>query len=184
MLNRQGQYKTTSLSSRLEQWMHRKVASDLAPGLLQETLEIGAGTLNHLKYEHGIASYDVVEPLGDLYKGSPEMVQVRSFYEDVADIPDTVFYDRILSIAVFEHIPDLPVLLSKAVLHLKPAGSLRIAIPNEGSYLWRLGTLITGMEFRKKYRLNYQILMQYEHLNTAREIETLLRMIFKKVERQ
>ena len=49
--NREGKYKTTSLSQKLESWMHKKVAEDVVKSKEQfSTLEIGAGNLNQLKY--------------------------------------------------------------------------------------------------------------------------------------
>lgn len=49
--DRGGEYKRTSLSQRLEGWMHRRTAADLKEGMQVCTLEIGAGTLNQLPYE-------------------------------------------------------------------------------------------------------------------------------------
>jgi len=93
-------------------------------------------------------------------------------------------YERITSIATFEHIIDLPDVVAKAatLLHEK-RGHLRVAIPNEGTLLWKLGTKFTGFEFRKKYGLDYQVLMQYEHINSAREIEQVLKYFFRNVRR-
>jgi len=41
--------------------------------------------------------------------------------------------------------------------------------------------LTTGLEFRIKYGVNYGTLMKYEHVNTAQEVEELLRFFFKNV---
>ena len=58
--NREGKYKTTSLSQKLESWMHRKVAADLKGSSdPRSTLEIGAGTLNQLHYEECSGNYDI-----------------------------------------------------------------------------------------------------------------------------
>lgn len=41
--------------------------------------------------------------------------------------------------------------------------------------MWKLGyTLSTGMEFKRKYGLEYEVLMKHEHVNTAKEIEEVL----------
>ncbi len=45
-----------------------------------------------------------------------------------------------------------------------------------------LGTAFTGLEFKRMYGLDYQVLMRYEHLNTAAEIEAVLRHYFGSVE--
>ena len=51
--NRQGATKATSLSMKLERWLHVKVAGDVQDeqGSSLETLEIGAGMLNQLPFE-------------------------------------------------------------------------------------------------------------------------------------
>jgi hypothetical protein len=186
--NRDGEYRTTALSQRLEAWMHRMVAADLRSGSAigpagvagpaQATLEIGAGTLNHLPYEPEAEPYDVVEPFAELYSDSPRLGRVRRVYADIADIDPSIRYDRIVTIAAFEHIPDLPPVVARAAILLEGEGALRVAIPNEGTILWALGTRVTGLEFRRRYGLDYQVLMRYEHVNTAGEIEDVLRSCF------
>lgn len=56
---------------------------------------------------------------------------------------------------------------------------MRVAIPNEGTIIWNLGTTVTGYEFKNKYNLDYQMLMQYEHVNTAKDIEEVLNYFFE-----
>lgn len=180
--NREGKYKTTSLSQKLEAWMHRKVAADVLQNKLRlTTLEIGAGTLNQLQYENGTnQDYDIVEPFTALFQNSPLLKRIRTVYSDIIDVPSTQKYDRITSIATFEHIMDLPFIIAKAALLLKENGHMRVAIPNEGTILWKLGTKVTGFEFKRKYRLDYQTLMKYEHVNTADDIEKVLDCFFTK----
>ncbi len=178
--NRQGETNATSLSMRLERWLHVKVAEDVQDekNSGMDTLEIGAGTLNQLPFEPLVRNYDIVEPFVELYRESSNLNSVRNIYSDINEIIDGSKYDRITSVAVFEHILNLPEVVAKACTLLKKGGSLRVAIPNEGTILWKLGTLFTGYEFKRLYRLNYQILMQYEHVNTAEEIETVLKYFF------
>jgi hypothetical protein len=87
-------------------------------------------------------------------------------------------YDRITSVAVFEHIVDLPVVVAHAALLLAPEGHLRTAIPNESTILWRMGTMVTGREFERTHGLDYRVLMAFEHVNTADEIEAVLTEFF------
>ncbi len=181
--NREGNNTTTSISQRLESWMHRKVASDVKNKKTEniETLEIGAGNLNHLQYEPFVSPYDVVEPFSNLLNTSVAKSSVRNIYNDISEIDTTQKYDRIISIACFEHVTDLPDMVEKACTLLKPGGQMRVAIPNEGTLMWKLGTMVTGYEFRKKYGLDYQLLMKHEHVNTADEIEEILKLYFKSV---
>lgn len=181
LANRNAHYRTTSVSSRMEAWMHRHVAKDLRAGQAPSTLEVGAGTLNHLPYEPSVSTYDVVEPFQLLLDHSVHRGRIRHTYRTIAEVPVTQRYDRIVSIATFEHLEDLPDVVSRCVRLLAPGGQLRIGIPNEGTLLWRLGTTVTGLEFRMKYGLDYQTLMRYEHVNTADEIEAVLRCFFHTV---
>lgn len=178
--NREGQYATTSLSRKLESWLHLKVAEDVRKSGAKNTLEIGAGTLNQLKYEPEGARYDVVEPFVKLYENSPYRNRVDTFYADISEIPPGKQYDRILSVATFEHITNLPEVVARAALLLKSGGTLRTSIPNEGKWPWRLGTMVTGAEFSARYHLNYQVIMRHEHVNTADEIESILDYFFAK----
>jgi hypothetical protein len=180
--NREGKYKTTSLSQKLESWMHRKVAEDLKyVGSQTDTLEIGAGTLNQLGYEPHVKNYDIVEPFKELFENSELKGRIKHIYNDISEIPPDRKYDRITSIATFEHIMDLPFVVAEAALHLSDKGHLRCAIPNEGTIMWKLGTMITGAEFKKRYGLDYQVLMRFEHVNTADDIEMVLRHFFKEL---
>ncbi|MFN5846456.1 MAG: methyltransferase domain-containing protein [Flavobacteriia bacterium] len=177
--NREGKYKTTSLSQKLESWMHKKVAADIKGSAdPRSTLEIGAGTLNQLQFEERVGNYDIVEPFRELYEGSPLLSRVDQIYADISEIPFDKKYDRITTVATFEHIMDLPFVVAHAAKHLQEGGSLRVAIPNEGTIMWRIGTMITGAEFKKKYGLDYQVLMRYEHVNTAADIEGVLKYFF------
>jgi len=182
--NREGGSPVSSLSQMMETWMHRKVAEDVRNDIHNfRTLEVGAGSLNHLQYEPHSGLYDVVEMLGDLVEKSPRRPRVRNSYRDLSEIQGQL-YDRIISIAAFEHYCDLPVIVRLCRSLLAPNGQLRIGIPSEGALLWTLGwKLTTGLEFRWKYSLDYGVLMRHEHVNTAAEIEAVLRSCFTTVRR-
>jgi len=182
-LNREGKYGTTSISSRLEAWMHRKVAGDVRDAIDASTLEIGAGTLNQLPYEPSVRRYDIVEPFSALFEQSEQLNRVRHAYRDVSEAYASAPYDRITSVAVFEHIVDLPAVVAHCALLLRDGGQLRAAIPNEGTLMWRLGTMVTGREFRKRYGLDYQVLMRYEHVNSADDVERVLGTFFSSLKR-
>jgi hypothetical protein len=178
--NRDGETTGASLAQRMESWLHKKVAKDVKKDTHKSTLEIGAGTLNQLKYEK-TEPYDIIEPFTELYINSSYKKHTRTIYNDIDEIPLSIKYDRITSIAAFEHILDLPKVVAKSALHLKENGVLRVAIPNEGTILWKLGwKLTTGLEFKLKYGLDYGTLMKHEHVNTADEIEEVLYHFFKK----
>lgn len=183
--NRNGQTPASSMAQRMEAWLHRKVAADVhdAGAESASTLELGAGTLNQLRYEPEVGPYDIVEPFQSLYANSPDLPRIRRIHADIAEVDPATRYQRITAVAAFEHICNLPEVIARAGLLLAPGGSLRISIPSEGTPLWALGwKLTTGLEFRLRHGLDYGILMRHEHVNTAAEIETLLRHFFARVE--
>ncbi len=181
--NREGQTSASSMTKKIESWMHKKVANDLADRSEKSTLEIGAGTLNQLEYEPEVGPYDIIEPFKKLYEGSPLLRRVRNVYSDIREVPSQYRYDRITSVAAFEHILNLPEVAARAGLLLAANGVLRVAIPSEGTLLWALGyNLTTGLEFRIRYRLDYEMMMKHEHVNSAKEVEEVLEFFFGEVE--
>ena len=166
--------------------MHTKVAAD-APRTSDiecPTLELGAGTLNHLPIEPYTQPYDIVEPFKNLYQQSDKLSRVRRIYTDISEIDSRLKYDRIVSIATFEHVCNLPEVVARCGLLLSQRGTLRVGIPSEGTLLWTLAWKVsTGLEFKLKYGLDYGLLMEHEHVNTSREIEDVLDYFFSKVSR-
>ena len=161
--------------------MHRRIARDARESL--STLEIGAGTLNHLRYESHHAAYDIVEPAHYQFAHSPYLGRVRNIYDDISEVPPATRYDRIISIATFEHICNLPEVVASCGHLLKPDGQLRAAIPAEGGPLWKLGwKLTTGWEFKRRYGLDYEVMMRAEHVNTWPEVASVLNYFFQRVE--
>jgi hypothetical protein len=184
--NREGGTTATSVSKKMETWLHKQVADDVTNVNLQNsmksTLELGAGTLNQLQYEPMPQSYDVVEPFTELYKDSPFLEKVRNIYSDISEVPSSFHYDRITSVATLEHICNLPEVIARSGLLLAKSGVLRASIPSEGTILWTLGwKLTTGLEYKFKYGLDYDLLMKHEHVNTAKEIEEVLTYFFNDV---
>ena len=180
--NREGVTRSSSVSKWMESWMHVQVAKDLgeASKAVGPTLEVGAGTLNHLPYEKDVKVYDAVEPNEELLGAFPERRgRIRNSYKDIFDIQGEKTYKRIVSIATLEHLTDLPMVIAKMGILLVENGSLRVAIPNEGTLLWKLGySLTNGIEFKIRYKLDYQKIMQHEHVNTAGQIEEVLKYFF------
>ena len=115
----------------LESWMHHRVASCDAGASL---LEIGAGTLNHRRFEERTSAYDIVEPFSALYAGNPEIARVDHIYASIHDVPVVNRYDRIVSVAVLEHVEDLPDLIATSALRLADGGVFQAGIPAEGGH--------------------------------------------------
>jgi len=181
--SREGNSRILSLAKYAERWMHRKVGADVQDREPKATLEIGAGNLNQLPYEPHTLPYDIVEPFRELFESSPNLGRIRNIYGDISAIRPGTKYERITSVAVLEHICDLPALVARSALLLAEGGQFRAGIPSEGTILWRLGwQTTTALDFRARYNLDYKVLMKYEHVNTAREIEEVLRYFFAKTQ--
>lgn len=157
--------------------MHRKVRGASAG---ERLLEIGAGTLNHLRYEAGAASYDVIEPFSALYEGQSETRLVRQFYTDIDEVPLDHRFDRILSVAVLEHLANLPHVVARAGLLLGDKGEFKAGIPSEGGLLWTFSWASSvGLMTRITRGLDYGELMRHEHLSAAPEIIAVVRYFFR-----
>ncbi|WP_096908420.1 methyltransferase domain-containing protein [Halobacteriovorax marinus] len=164
---------------KLEEWMHIKVANSSHS---ETILEVGAGTINHPIYEKNFSQYDIVEPQEYLYRNSNQLKFINNRYLNLSQIEADKKYDKICSIAVLEHLENLPFDLYQALQHLKPGGRFAAGIPSEGGLLWGLTwRLTTGVAFFLKHRLNYKNLMRYEHVNDDLEIIDILSFLFKDV---
>lgn len=117
-----------------------------------------------------------------LYENSTKISHVRNIFNDVAEVPSNSRYNRIISVACFEHIYNLPEVVRKCAELLEQDGVLSVSIPNEGRFLWHFAyTMTTGREFYRKFGLDYEVWMHYEHVNTADEIDIILRHFFSDV---
>lgn len=175
--NREGDEIASGLAQKLERWMHRKVAS-IHGG---PVLELGAGTLNHLSHETTIHGYDIVEPFKYLFEGKYELDDIRHVFDSQLDIEDET-YKRITSIAVLEHLSDLPKELAKSATLLEEDGVFQAGIPSEGGFLWWLGwRCSTGFSFWLKHKLDYGVIMKHEHVSKAREIVHAVKFFFEDV---
>ncbi|STP08743.1 hypothetical protein [Helicobacter cinaedi] len=94
------------------------------------------------------------------------------------------FYDRIISCAVLEHIANLPEVVAHSCLLLKDDGVFSAAIPSQARFLWTMAyKLSTGIEFRLKYKLDYDVIMNYKHINTQAEIIEICDYFFNSVKK-
>lgn len=179
--SREGKSLFFRLTQYLESWMHKKCAKYATPG--QTVLELGAGTLNQLPWEPKGLEYDVVEPFHELFEGNEQAIsRVRDFYDDIMDIPADRKYERIQSIAVLEHVTDLPKMLARSAQLLEEDGVFVAAIPSEGELGWGLTWRCSAaIAFKLRTGQSYKTLLQHEHINDAAEITDLCKHFFGKV---
>ena len=148
-------------------------ARTAAPGL--RTLEIGAGTGEHLLYESAASQeYYALEFRPELANRlSARFPGVRTIVGDCQnriDVPDHSF-DRVLAIHLLEHLADLPKALDEVARVLRPGGVFSAVIPCEGGVGYSLGRQVSSKKvFEKRYGIEYDWLISYDHVNRAREI--------------
>ena len=177
--NREGSGPITRVKNYMESWMHRRVAAHQHG---RDVLEIGAGTLNQLQYEPDGLVYDAIEPFKALWEGRPEVQKLRKMYGSLEEISSDAEYDRVISVAVLEHLTDLPRVVAAAALRMRPDGCFLAGIPSEGGLLWGLSwRLTTGIAFRLRTGLPYADMMRHEHVNDAAEIIEVCRWLFEEV---
>jgi hypothetical protein len=177
--NRQGKGLMSRLAQGAEAWMHEQVA---AGGVAGPVLELGAGTLNHVPHESPFVrewGYDVIEPQRHLYEDSEHRPVVRDVWADLSEVPRDRRYARIVSVAVLEHLADLPGVLRGCRELLAPGGLMQHGIPSEGGFLWGLGwRMTTGLAYRIRTGHSYRRLMRHEHLSDSEEIIAVFRSVF------
>lgn len=181
LINRTSNNVANEIARKLEGWMHAKVAA--AAFKENETvLELGAGNLNHMPWEKTYLYYDVVEPFQKLLDASPNRQLVNNTYTKLSDIPKEKIYDRVISVAALEHMLDLPLELALSGMHLKENGLFCAGIPSEGGWLWKMAWKFgTGVAYKRRTGLDYAVVMQHEHVNSASEIISYTGYFFRKL---
>ena len=172
--NRGGTGFANHISQKMESWMHKKVSSKIG----FDILELGAGNLNHIKYEKSFTNYDIIEPFKELYQNSDDLKRIRNIYSSTSKVDHK--YDKIMSIATLEHLTNLPYEIELCKNLLKPNGIFQVAIPCEGEFAFRFASYLTsGISFKLKYNLDYRKIMDHEHVNSLYEIKTIVEHNFK-----
>ncbi len=86
------------------------------------------------------------------------------------------FFDATISVYNLEHIAELQEVFREVHRTLKPGGRFLIGLPCEGGLLWNIGReLTTRRIFMKKYGVNYDKIIAYEHVWDFRGVERELR---------
>ena len=129
----------------------------------KRTLEIGAGTLNHLEYENLDKVYDIIEPKKFLFKNNLNKKFINKIYKDLKKCKN-LYYERIISCAVLEHHTNLPEFLYLSSIKMNKKGYQSHSVPCEGYPTWDLTWfLINGIIFKIKYGYSFT----YKLLNSA-----------------
>jgi phosphatidylethanolamine/phosphatidyl-N-methylethanolamine N-methyltransferase len=148
------------------------------------TLEIGPGNGSHLKVED-LSAHEEYVALELRPFLSDQIAQHSNLKVVVGDCQDHLPYeedtfDRVLAIHVLEHLDNLPVAVREVARVLKPSGLFSVVIPAEGGTAYALGRRLTVQRrFERRYKIPYQEVIRYEHINTAREVLSELRQAFR-----
>jgi SAM-dependent methyltransferase len=153
-----------------------------------KTLELGAGIGAHIEFE-------------DLSKQEYHCVELRQNMADaiverypavtaaVGDCQKRLpysdgFFDRIVVVHVLEHLPDLPACLDEAKRVLKLGGVFSVVLPCDPGLAYGVARNLSAERiFKKRYGLPYNWFIGREHINSPREILTLLAERFSAVDR-
>lgn len=169
------------LSQMCESWLHFQIKGRKDVDL--KTLELGAGTLNHLTYEKWEDGkvYDIIEPKKFLYEDSQDLHKIRSVFADLNDLPQKRSYDRIISCAVLEHLTNLPLFLAKSAFLMTEQGYQSHSIPVEGYPTWQAAWFL--FNFPKYKSLNKcKSILKHEHVNNYDCIYGLVSFLYKVVQ--
>jgi SAM-dependent methyltransferase len=151
---------------------HRWVAARTPPG---RVLEIGAGAGRHALFYRGAAS-DLVASERDAvhFSAAPWRgpLRGRGVRCDARRLPFARgAFDTVISIYNLEHIPDLAGVLGEVRRVLADDGRFLVALPCEGGFLWNLGReLTTRRAFQRRYGINYDKVIAYEHVRDLRGV--------------
>lgn len=150
-----------------------------APQNFSRTIEIGAGSGEHLKYERlneeQKSNYFAVDiranMIAEFIKQFPEINAVVGDCQMRMDFEDG-YFDRILAIHVLEHLPNLPAAVKE--MHRlcdKNRGALSVVIPCEGSLAYFLARKVSAQRiFEARYKQSYRWFIEREHINLPHEI--------------
>jgi SAM-dependent methyltransferase len=144
-------------------------------------LEIGPGSLPHVKFWQGspekFISVEVDEQFHQLAREKCQadfhgLTRLRGDHR--LDLPNESV-DLVLTFYSLEHLDRLDENVDEISRVLKPGGILLGAVPNEGGLLWGLGRFLTTRRWiRKKYALDYDKIIAWEHPNFVDDIRLSL----------
>ena len=140
------------------------------------TLELGVGEGRHAQLENSENYYGL-----DLVP-SYMQYRIRMVAADAEKgIPfKSGSFDRVLAIHILEHLANLPSALDEVMRVMKPDGIFTVVIPCEGGIAYSIGRNVSVRQiFERKFGKNYDWMIAYDHINTAREVLTELRERFR-----
>ena len=153
---------------------HRVIDHWAEPYKNKVVLEIGCGHGHHLRY--GGSDYKCYIGLDIRYKF---LYTLRDRFPGTRVVSGDAYalpfrnqsIDCVLSVYCFEHLRQLRICVEEIRRVLKPEGELLMGLPAEGGALYGLGRRLTSKRYmERKYGIDYDAIVHWEHWNTFREV--------------
>lgn len=174
----------TSLASRVLRATHSLIEQEFTPDHhFPSVLEIGAGTLFHLKFvrhrfAHYVASDLQQAPLHKaMHDEIPDNVSLAVVDGNILPFGDDTF-DRLIATHVLEHVVNPHLVLAEWVRVLKPGGVLSLILPCDPGLLWRFGRYFGPRKSAEAHGLPYDYYMAREHVNSIFSLREILNFHF------
>jgi SAM-dependent methyltransferase len=163
----------------MERFNHSFPVRHSKPGFTT-TLEVGAGLGEHLRYERltpaqekGYHCLELRDNMAaEIRREFPNVQVLTGDCQKRLPFPDG-YFDRVVAVHVFEHLPDLPKALAEIHRILnKERGQLLIVIPTEDSLAYKIARKISAERvYKKHFGGDYSWFYKREHINLPAEIE-------------
>ena len=161
---------------------HKYVSERTASG---KTLEIGFGLGRQGRFFKGeLTQYYPTEINMKYTKGEQWNKFSNVTIADATNLPfEDCFFDQVVSIYNLEHIEHVEFVLQEVKRVLKEQGTFVVALPCEDGLMWNLGREFTTRRvFNKKYGINYDKAIAFEHVHNLQFLQDVLGKHFSKID--
>jgi len=172
------------IASRSMNIIHKKIENHNADMYYKRTLELGAGSGQHLNYvKHGFEEYyltDLKKPV--IEKKFKENNRIKTMVVNAENIPfPAEYFDRIIVTCLLHHVDQPELVLREIHRVLKKDGSASIFLPCDPGLLLRLIRSITSAKRAKKLGFQgYDLLNARDHRNHVGSLLKLIEFAFNK----
>jgi SAM-dependent methyltransferase len=172
----------TGLTGRFQIWGHVEIGKWSKKYEDKIILDVGCGHGHHLSYSgNSYKQYLGLDLEWNFCKTCQERYSISTVNGDAYRLPiKDKSVDCVISVYNFEHLKQLLNCLEEIRRVIKPQGELLIGLPAEGGFLYSLGRNLTSKPYmEKKYGIDYDAIVHYEHCNTYQDVITALKKSFK-----
>lgn len=162
---------------------HKFVSSKTSKGKI---LEIGFGRGRQAKFFKGNKDNYFPTEINNNYENSIWRIFKNFKICDAKNLPfKEEYFDKVVSIYNLEHIDDVDKVLKEVNRVLKKNGKFIVILPCEDGFFWNIGReLTTRRIYSKKYNLNYDKVIAYEHKYNLKLLLKKLQNNFKLVKKK